>query len=259
MDKSEYEEFVEHVFHEHIENRLARIRSRIMRHRLDDELQYHVDELSKAIRAIRLIKEYADDDETISRSFTPEMLDRTLSRVEQGTRFNNRVVAETEIVDVIQDYFGEIVEGMKVDHFPKEDFEILRQSGSADPRREVVAMIHLVKSRKERFIQESRNVRFGQRLTQGVERIEEIRKALPKEPPSKQNEPSRRNNVVRRATFKGIGSIAQGAMLTITDLTLAAGLWSVSLPVETTTVGAVVSATTGVGMILTGIGELRGE
>jgi hypothetical protein len=233
MDKSDYEEFVDYIYHEHIENRLARIRSRIMRHRLDDE--------------------------TISRSFTPEMLDRTLSRVEQGARFNNRIVAETEIADIIQDYFGEIVDGMKVDHFPREDFEVLRQSGSSDPRREVVAMIHLVRSRKERFIQESRNVRFGQRLTQGAERIEEIRKALPKESPSQQNEPNKRNNVVKRATFKGIGAIAQGTMLTITDLTLAAGLWSVSLPAETTTVGAVVSATTGVGMILTGIGELRGE
>lgn len=259
MDKSEYEEFVDYIYHEHIENRLARIRSRIMRHRLDDELGYHIDELSKAVRAIRLIKEYADDDETISRSFSPEMLGRTLSRVEQGARFNNRIVAETEIVDIIQDYFGEIVDGMKVDHFPKEDFEVLRQSGSSDPRREVVAMIHLVKSRKERFMQESRNVRFGQRLTQGAERIEEIRKALPQELPSKQNEPGKGNSVVKRATFKGIGAIAQGTMLTITDLTLAAGLWSVSLPAETTTVGAVVSATTGVGMILTGIGELRGE
>ncbi|MBP7997941.1 MAG: hypothetical protein V9G20_23920 [Candidatus Promineifilaceae bacterium] len=259
MDKTEYEEFVGYIYHEHIENRLARIRSRIMRHRLDDELQHHIDELSKAIRAIRLIREYAEDDETINRSFTPEMLDRTLSRVEQGTRFNNRIIVETEIVDIIQDYFGEIVEGMKVDHFPKEDFEILRQSGSVDPHREVVAMIHLVRSRKERFIQESRNVRFSQRLKQTLEHIEEIRKALPKESHPKQNEPGIKNNVVKRATLKGIGSIAQGAMLTITDLTLAAGWWNVSLPIETTTVGAVVSATTGVGMILSGVGELRGE
>lgn len=93
-----------------------------MRHRLDDELQHHIDELSKAIRAIRLIREYAEDDETINRSFTPEMLNRTLSRVEQGTRFNNRIIVETEIVDIIQDYFGEIVEGMKVNSFPERGF-----------------------------------------------------------------------------------------------------------------------------------------
>jgi propanediol dehydratase large subunit len=37
------------------------------------------------------------------------------------------------------------------------------------------------------------------------------------------------------------------------------GVWSDPLPVETTSVGEVVSATSGIGMIFTGIGELRGE
>ena len=48
-------------------------------------------------------------------------------------------------------------------------------------------------------------------------------------------------------------------LMAITNITLAAGVWIVPLPAETTSVGAVVSATSGIGMIFTGIGELRGE
>jgi len=44
--------------------------------------------------------------------------------------------------------------------------------------------------------------------------------------------------------------------MTITNITLAAGVWSVPLPAETTGVGVVVSATSGIGVIFTGIEEL---
>ncbi len=48
-------------------------------------------------------------------------------------------------------------------------------------------------------------------------------------------------------------------MLTIVDTTLIAGMWTIPLPLETKTVGAIVSITSGIGSILTGYGELRGE
>jgi hypothetical protein len=157
----------------------------------------------------------------------------------------------------------EIVDGMTVDHFPQEDFEILRQSGSPDPRREVTAIVHLIKSRKEQLLwRNNDNIRFSQRLIQVAERIEKISASLPKEAPqepTKPNETANKQPPVKRAVFKGLGSIIQGMLMTITNVSLAAGLWTVPLPAETTSVGAVISATSGIGMIFTGIGELRGE
>ncbi len=170
---------------------------------------------------------------------------------------NNELVVDTGIADVIQDYFGEIVDGMSVDHFPKEDFEVLEQAGSSDSRREIIALVYLIKSRKEQLIRESRQVRFSQTLGEVAQRVERIENTFSQEPP-KPNQ-SNKKTAVKRATFKGIGSIAQGALMTMTNITLAAGLWSVPFPPETASLGAVVSATTGIGTILTGIGELRGE
>jgi len=250
---SDYEEFIKYIFDEHIRPRLRRM-GHWMHFRQDAE--YEIDRLSKSMRTLRLIKDYTESDDDISRTFTPEMLNRTLENIYHGVRFNNRLVADTEIADIIQDYFGEIVDGMSVDHFPNEDFEVLQQSGSPNPRREVTAIVHLIKSRKEQFIRGGDNVRFSRRLVQTSERIEKIWKSFPVEPPQS-GEPS--SPAIKRATFKGIGSIVQGALITATDISLAAGWWSVPLPPETTSVGAVVSATSGIGMILTGIGELRGE
>lgn len=253
---NEYEEFIKYIFYEHIDKRLSeRIRHW---HHLEDA-SYHVHELSRSMRAVRFIKDYARDDDDISRIFAPEMLKRTFDEIRNGAKFNNYLVVDTEIADVIQDYFWEIVDGMTVDYFPREDFEVLQESGSSDPRREVIAIVHLIKSRKEQLVRRNSNdIRFSQRLVQVVECVEKISKSLPTEPPQL-NEPTAKQAAVKRAVFKGIGSIVQGTLLTITNITLAAGLWGVALPPETTSVGAVVSATSGIGMVLTGIGELRGE
>lgn len=254
---NEYEEFVKYIFYEHIDKRLNK-HIRRWHHHLDD-FGYEMNRLSNAMRAVRFIRDYANDDDDIGRVLTPEMLKRIFDDAKSGARINNRLVVDSEIADIIQDYFGEIVDGMTVDHFPQEDFEILRQSGSPDPRREVTAIVHLVKSRKEQLLwRNNDNVRFSHRLAQVPERIEKISESLPKEP-LKPNETASKQPAVKRAVFKGLGSIIQGTLMTITNITLVAGVWSVPLPVETTSVGAVVSATSGIGMIFTGIGELRGE
>jgi hypothetical protein len=250
---SDYEEFIKYIYYEHIQKRL----DKLVRHwhHLDD-MSYDLDRLSKSMQAVRFIKDYANDDEDVNRMFTPEMLKRVFEDAKKGSQMNKRFAVDTEVADIIQDYFSEIVDGMTVDHFPPEDFEILRKSGSTDPRREVTAIIHLMKSRKERLLQRNNdNVRFSTRLVQVTDRIERISASLPKEGP----QPNEIPPAIKRAVFKGLGSIIQGTLMTITNISLAAGLWSVPLPTETTTVGAIVSATSGIGMIFTGIGELRGE
>lgn len=253
---SDYEEFIKYVFYEHIQKSLTNVQERWRLH-FEHEFEHRLLRLTRATRAVRFIKDYAENDEDINRSFTLEMVKETIRSVRYGVQMNNELVVDTGIADAIQDYFGEIVDGMSVDHFPKEDFEVLQQAGSSDPRRDVIAAVYLIKSRKEQLIRDSKQVRFSRTLVEVAERVERIEKSFPEEPP-KPNQPNKQP-AVKRATFKGIGSIAQGALMTMTNITLAAGLWSVPLPPETTSLGAVVSATTGIGTILTGIGELRGE
>jgi hypothetical protein len=253
---SDYEEFIKYIYHEHIEKRLDK---HIKHWHHMEDFGYNITRLSRTMRAVRFIRDYAYDDEHVNRIFTPEMLKGIFDDTNGGLHSNNHLVVDTEIADIIEDYFGEIVDGMTVDHFPQEDFEIMRQSGSADPRREITTIVHLVKSRKEQLLwRNNDNVRFSHRLVQVTQRIETMAESLPQKP-RESDEIGFQKPAVKRSVFKGLGSIIQGTLMTITNITLATGLWSVPLPTETTSVGAVVSATSGIGMIFTGVGELRGE
>lgn len=62
-----------------------------------------------------------------------------------------------------------------------------------------------------------------------------------------------------RRWFKGLGQIGRGAALSIGDIALAVGTLHLPVSPETQTWGSLVSATTGIGMIFNGIGELRNE
>ena len=252
-----YEEFIKHIYYEHIEKRLAPWKRRHWHH-LDD-LGYEITGLTRSLRAIRFLQDYAESDEGLGGVFTPETLKNVVERVKYGVQNNNRIVVDTGVADVLQDYLKEIVEGMTAEHFPQADLDALRESGSSDARREIVAMVYLMKSRKEDWIRFRNDYRFSRRLEQAREEVERVAATLPKELPNAEEQRNDRPVTVKRAVFKGIGSIGQGALLTLTDVSLLAGMWGTSISAEQTTVGAVISITSGIEMILTGVGELRGE
>ena len=233
------------------------MRSKIVRGKFDGELQIRIEELSSALRAFRVIKAYTDNNESIGDSRESALIDglahRILLQVEDGVRFHNDIAVETEIVDVIEKYFGQIVPGMTVDHFPKEDFDVLQLAGSSDSHQEIEELINVVKSQEDQIVERIGYARFRETLRDFLPELRRI--DYDYEFGSVDYEIGRKKKHVKGAIFKGLGSIAQGTLLSVVDITLAAGLWSVTLPTETTTVGAVVSATTGVGMTLTGIGE----
>jgi len=62
-----------------------------------------------------------------------------------------------------------------------------------------------------------------------------------------------------RRWFKGLGKIGQGAALSIANAALAVGVIHFPVSPETQTWGALASVATGIGTILSGVGDLRGE
>jgi hypothetical protein len=62
-----------------------------------------------------------------------------------------------------------------------------------------------------------------------------------------------------RRWFKGLGQIAQGAAFSIANVALAMGALQFQVSPETQTWGAIASVTTGIGTVLSGIGDLRNE
>lgn len=251
-----YEEFIKHIYFEHIEKRLGPWKRRHWHH-LDD-IGYNITGLTRSLRAMRFLQDYAEGSEDLGGVFTPEVMKNIVERIKYGVQENNRIVVDTGIADLLQDYLKEIVEGMNHEHFPQADVDALRESGSSDASREIVAIVYLMKSRKEDWIRSKGDYRFSRRLVQAREEVERVVESLPKETPK--GEDQKNDKVaVKRAVFKGIGSIGQGALLTLTDVSLLMGMWGTSISPDTTTVGAVVSITSGIGLILTGVGELRGE
>jgi len=72
-------------------------------------------------------------------------------------------------MEAIDTYYDEIVEGMKLEHMPPQEIEVMRELGSSDPEAELSAMISIVKSRcksKHSYNQEAYNeeVRVGNQL-----------------------------------------------------------------------------------------------
>jgi hypothetical protein len=62
-----------------------------------------------------------------------------------------------------------------------------------------------------------------------------------------------------RRWFKGIGAIMTGAAMTIGDILLVSGVLDLPVSSETRSWGVIGSCSLGVGTMITGYGELRGE
>jgi hypothetical protein len=96
----------------------------------------------------------------------------------------------------------------------------------------------------------------SKQLDRVVERLSKEQERFKEETEAQNREISER---IGRRWFKALGQICQGAAFSIANIFLAIGLLPFPVSPETTTWGAMVSTTSGVGMILTGMGDLRNE
>ncbi len=252
MTKDEWRRLVGHIYNRSISPAFARRVRRLDPFEFFERYPWGVNRLTRAAQALRFIEDYFDDDDDLTKSLTPSFLTELLDSLAEGLRWNERLVVETGVSDAIQSHFAEIVDGMDADDMPEEDLSVMRLSGAADPREELSLLVERVKREKELILKRHSEGGFSLSLRTTRERVEEKKKGVPSGRESDEEGPKKR-------WLKGLGGIFQGAMLTIVDATLVAGVWTVPVPLETKTVGAVVSMTSGIGSILTGLGDLRGE
>jgi hypothetical protein len=250
MTKDEWRKIVKEIYYQSIEPKFRRSMKHFHPFELFERYPYDIHKIIKALRVIRFINENFDDNDDLTTAFTKEYLVDIFENLDDGLSFNNRLILDTEVVAVIEEFFDEISSLMEVDDLPEQDFEALRQSGSRDPKTEMQLSIIKTKHKREILIKKNKDRSLTYRIKESKEVVKQkqadIKESNSNQPPT-------------RKIFKGISSIARGALLTTVDATLIAGMWTVALPVETTTVGAVVSITTGIGDIFNGIGEIRGE
>jgi hypothetical protein len=251
MEREEFRSFMAHLFSRYVRDRKKQWHGT---YRTREEWSTEFEHLERLLRILKFIDETCDTDEEIYNTFDNDLLGGIPHQVLRGLRFNTKITKQTGILAAFDDYYVEIVSHMRLEDMPPEEVEIFRRLGSDDPETELRAQIFLARSRAHELPRRDAEIRLSDQLRQiehDLEKQGENFKLLMKEHKGPK-EPMRR-------WFKSLGKIAQGSALSIANVALAVGILPFPVAAETATWGALVSSATGVGMILGGVGEFRGE
>lgn len=198
--------------------------------------------LSGASNLIRYINMHCENEDEIYRTFTQERIIQLPDEIRDGVRANNRMLEESGFMDAMDAYYDEIVDGMKLEHMPKQEIEVMRELGSADPKAKLTALMYIVKSRCKSKQSYNQEVRISNRLKEIEKKLDQQNEKLKE---SKEEKPPKKS----KRWFKGLGQIAQGSALSIANVGLAMGAITVPVAAETAGWGAIISSITGVGMV----------
>lgn len=259
MTDEEYREFLTFLFEHYVRPQLPRVRRRFPRDMMKEEWYYHLAQSQKASHVLRHIEAYCDDDAEIYRTFTLERLARAVSDTRYSLEFSDRMAEESGFLDALEAHADDVLCGLQPQHLPEADRDVLREMGSPNPDQELRALVLRAKAYRERLRQDSRELSVRQQLKHAEKRVAEAQEEFEKSRKAQQEGVAEERVTKSRRWFKGLGQIAMGAALTIADVALAAGALTFPVSPETQTWGAVASVTTGVGTVLSGVGDLRNE
>lgn len=226
---------------------------------MKEEVHYHLDRAERSARIFRFIESYCEDSDDVYRTFTTEILARSTSDVRYSLSFNTRITEEGGFLDAYEEHENEILNGLKPEHLPGADKEIIREIGSVEPDVELRSLVYAAKERVQKARSQHREVSVRQELRDFEKRLEQTEQSFRKVAELKEPELMKDRPKKSRRWFKGVGQVAQGSALSIADVALAIGILKLPVSAETATWGALASVATGVGTVLNGIGDLRNE
>lgn len=258
MTRDEFRSFLEYVYNEYLRKSIHRVGRHFDHREMSYHWEYEWRGLRRALHVIEYTQSHCDNDDDIYRTFQLKRLRRAVDEVEDGVRWNIHLAREIGLLDALDQYYAELVSGLDAEDFPAEEFEMMREIGFHDPKRDLQGIICLLKMRQqEKASWQKEKISVSRELERTVEILSSAQEDF-KEKDSKNTEKSEPPKKSRR-WFKGLGKIGQGAAMSIADICLAAGVLKFPVSPETQTWGALVSATAGTGLLLDGVGELRGE
>ena len=258
QQRKEFRNFLEYVYNEYLRKRLHRIGRYFDHPKMYHYWEYEWRGLKRALHVIAYINAYCDDVDDIYRTFRIERLRRAVNEIESGVQWNNRLANEIGLLEALDQYYAEIVSGIDISDFPSQEVDILSEFGFESPSTDLQGIIYLLKmrQREKQKLQKEKSC-VSSELKRTVEILSSVQEEFI-EKDEKSNETSEPPKKSRR-WFKGLGKIGQGTAMSIADICLATDLLKFQVSTETKTWGVLVSTTAGIGMILDGIGELRGE
>lgn len=248
MKREEWINFLKGLYHQHIIPKLHRIHRDIYHF---EDLEYDTRPLLKASRSLRFIENNFSEDYNLLESFQPQFLEKILDDLKRGLRRSNTTLVESEIINVIDEFFDEIVDGMDISDIPEADFYALSEAGSQDPKSEIQLSIVRIKKRRDKLHYNIKYDHMEYCLKESelmvIKRKDELKESNSNKPPTKR-------------IFKGLGYFCRGALLTAVDIGIMAGGWPWQIQISPDIkYGSIISIATGVGDIAIGVGEFRGE
>ncbi len=258
MTDEEYREFLVILTRRYVQPRIPRLLPH-SRHHIYDEWFYELHRAERAARLLRFIENNCNDDGDVYSTFTLDRLARAVSDTRSSVYFSNRTIEEAGFLDAFEAHTSEILAGLRPEHLPEADKEVLQEMGSQDAEAELAELVFRARAYRQRVESVHNEVPTQQRLHQVEERLDRAEKEFDElkrlEPEKLAKETPKKS----RRWFKGLGQIAQGAALSIANVALAAGVIHFPVSPETQTWGALASVATGIGTVLTGVGDLRSE
>jgi hypothetical protein len=258
MTEAEYREFLSFLFERYVRPRIARVRHRYLHH-FEDEFSYHFDQAVRSAQVLRFVESYCYDDEDTYRTFTLERLESAVSETRYSVEFSNRIADEAGFLDACESHTRQIAAGLAVVHLPDADKDLLREIGSPNPEVELRCLVYLAKSWLETSGRQLRDRGIRQELRDIEERLKRADAEFETHVKAKKEKPSEEVPKKSRRWFKALGQIGQGAALSIANVALAIGTLKLPVSPETQTWGAMASVATGIGTVLSGVGDLRNE
>ena len=257
MTDEEYREFMAVLVRRHVQPRLPRLRRRFHHHMME-EWHYHLDQAERSMRIFRFIEENCDDGDDIYDTISPIRVGRAVSETRYSLDFSNRTLEESGFLDAFEPHMRDILDGLRPDHLPLVDQEVIRNTGSPDAEAELAELVHRARAYRSRAERMAQEVSSRQQLRHVAEQVARIQKEF-EEFSSSQTDQPREPPKKPRPWFKGLGQIGQGAALSIANVALAVGVIQFPVSPETRTWGALASVATGIGTVLSGVGALRNE
>lgn len=258
MTDEEYREFLIILVRRYVHPRIPRLRRRFHHHMME-EWHYHLDQAERAARVLRFIEDNCDDGDDVFSTFTVQRIAGAVSDTRHSLEFSNRTIEQAGFLDAFEAHTSLILDGLRPEHLPPADREVLREMGSPDAAAELAELVFRARAYRQRVERMSREISVRKQLHHVAEQIAQVQKEFDEFNKSQTKQISGEPPKKSRRWFKGLGQIGQGAALSIANVALAVGVIQFPVSPETQTWGALASVATGIGTVLNGVGELCNE
>ncbi|KUM90253.1 hypothetical protein AQI88_38790 [Streptomyces cellostaticus] len=256
MTNDEFDAFLRYLAEEYLERRLPITRRRL-RHHFEDEIGWTLDQLREAHQALNYIHDAMPRDEDIYETFTLDALTEIIEHASHGVRFQNRLAEDAGLMEVMDEYFTDLASGLRADHLPSIEADMLSTLGFPRVGAHLPALICALKIFSQKRPAYLNEVSVSQQLRDLQERLDQARQEHRAAARSDEEEPPLQKR--KRKWWTGLGKVVAGSAISIADIGLGAGLIPFEVSPETRSWGALSSATLGIGQVMEGVGAIRGE